>query len=71
MMHRIVVNALMVGVQKAVVLSNSANACKISLVSQEKIASKCIRSASTDILNKIFFSGNPPNKTGPPGVWGI
>ena len=29
----------------------SATTCKISLVSQEKLASKCIRIASTDILN--------------------
>ena len=30
------------------------NACKIRLVSQEKVASKCIIIASTDILNYNF-----------------
>ena len=36
----------------------TANACKISLVSQDKMTSQCIRIASTDILN--FLGGGPP-----------
>ena len=40
----IVVSTLMVGVQKSCPISilNTANACKISLDSQDKIVSKCI-----------------------------
>ena len=58
----------MVGGQKGVELSNSANACKISLVSQEKNASKCIRIASTDILNYIFSYGIPLTRGAPTGL---
>ena len=49
----IVVNTLMVGVQKSCPISilNTAHACKISLDSQDKIASKYISIASTDKLN--------------------
>ena len=49
----IVVNTLMVEVQKSCPINilNTANACKISLNSQDKIASKYISFASTDKLN--------------------
>ena len=46
---------MIVGAQKSILYT--ANACKISLVSQEKVTSKCIRIASTDILNEKIFLG--------------
>ena len=63
-----VAHTLVVGFETS--LNTSCNFCTISRDSQAKMASKCIRIASTDILNLKLFSGEIPRtpltKGGPP-----